>query len=107
MHLPRGGMNEAMRLAAQMQRKIEATKKRIKDFEVTGSAAGEKVKVTVTYEGKVKQIVVDPEFLAAEGLEMALDSICAATNTAMEEADKLVDAELAKVTGGIKLPTGF
>ena len=28
----RGGMHEAMRLAAQMQRKIEATKKRIKDF---------------------------------------------------------------------------
>lgn len=103
----RGGMNEAMRLAAQMQRKIEATKKRIKDFEVTGSSAGEKVKVTVTYEGKVRGITIDPEFLAAEGLEFALDAVCAATNTAMDEADKLVEAELGKVTGGIKLPAGF
>ena len=35
---------------------------------------------------------------------MALDGITAATNSALEAADKLVEAEIAKVTGGIKLP---
>lgn len=100
----RGGMNELMRQAARMQRKIDQVKADIKDVEVEGSAAGEKIKVAVTCEGKVRSIVVDPAFLESEGLEMTLDAIVAATNTALDEADKKVDAEVNKVTGGIKIP---
>ena len=100
----RGGMNELMRQAARMQRKIDDVKAGLKDTEVTGSAAGDKVKVMVTCEGKLRSITIDPEFLAAEGLEMTLDSIVAASNAALDEADKKVDAEVNKVTGGIKIP---
>jgi nucleoid-associated protein EbfC len=100
----RGGMNELMRQAARMQRKIDDVKAGLKEAEVTGSAAGEKVKVVVTCEGKVRSIWIEPEFLAAEGLEMTLDSIVAATNSALDEADKKVDVEVNKVTGGIKIP---
>ena len=100
----RGGMNELMRQAARMQRKIDDVKAGLKDIEVTGSAAGDKVKVMVTCEGKLRSITIDPEFLAAEGLEMTLDSIVAASNAALDEADKKVDAEVNKVTGGIKIP---
>ncbi len=100
----RGGMNELMRQAARMQRKIDDVKASLKDAEVTGSAVGEKVKVVVTCEGKLRSITIDPEFLAAEGLEMTLDSIVAASNAALDEADKKVDAEVNKVTGGIKIP---
>ena len=44
----RGGMNELMRQAARMQRKIEQVKEEIKDQEHTSRAAGDKVKVTAT-----------------------------------------------------------
>ena len=100
----RGGMNELVRQAARMQRKIDDVKKSLKDKEITGSAAGDKVSVVVTCEGKMRSITIDPEFLAGEGLEMALDAVVAATNSAMEIADKLVEAEINKVTGGIKIP---
>jgi nucleoid-associated protein EbfC len=103
----RGGMNELMRQAARMQRKIEQVKAEIKDQEITASSAGDKVKVTVTCEGKMKQISIDPAFIEAEGLDFALDAVCAAANSALEEADKKVDAEVNKVTGGIKMPAGF
>ena len=103
----RGGMNELMRQAARMQRKIEQVKAEIKDHEITGTSAGEKVKVTVTCEGKMKFIEIEPSFLAAEGIELALDAVCAAANTAFDEADKKVEAEVNKVTGGIKLPPGM
>jgi DNA-binding protein YbaB len=79
-------------------------KAELKDREINGTAAGDKVVVVVTCEGKVRKITIDPEFLASEGLEMALDAVVAASNTALEAADKLVDSEIAKVTGGIKLP---
>ena len=100
----RGGMSELMRQAARMQRKIDQVKTEIKDREVNGTSAGDKVTVVVSCEGKLRSIQIDPDFLKEEGLEMALDAVIAATNTALEAADKLVEAEISKVTGGIKLP---
>ena len=99
----RGGMNELMRQAARMQRKIDDRKAELKDEEVGASTAGDKVRVVVTCEGKLRSITVDPEFLK-EDLELALDSIVAAANSALEEADKKVEGELNKITGGIKIP---
>lgn len=87
-----------------MQRKIDQVKAELKDREVNAAAAGDKVTVTVSCEGKVRRIAIDPDFLASEGLEMALDSVVAATNSALEAAEKLVEGEVAKVTGGIKIP---
>lgn len=100
----RGGMNELMRQAARMQRKIEETKTKIKDNEVEGSAGGDKVKVTVTCEGKLKRVHIDPELLQSEGIEMALDMVVAAANNALDAADKTVEAEINKITGGVKIP---
>lgn len=100
----RGGMNELMRQAARLQRKIDDTKKACADMEVQASAVGDKVKVSVTYARKVARIEIDPAFLASEGLEMALDGVAAAINTGLELADKAMEAELEKVTGGVKVP---
>jgi nucleoid-associated protein EbfC len=100
----RGGMNELMRQAARMQRKIEQTKKEFQDKEVVASAVGDKVKATVTYTRKVTRIEIDPEFLKSEGLDLALDAVVAAVNTGIEQADKAMEAELEKVTGGVKIP---
>jgi DNA-binding YbaB/EbfC family protein len=97
-------MNELMRQAARVQRKIEDVKKGLKDREVAGSAAGDKVSVVVTSEGKIRSIKIDPEFLVAEGTEMALDAVVVAANTALEAADKLVEGEIKKATGGINIP---
>ncbi len=99
-----GGMNELMRQAARMQRKIEQVKKECGDKEVSAGAVGDKVKATVTLAGKVSRIEIDPEFLKAEGMDLALDSACAAINTALEQAEKDMEAELAKITGGVKIP---
>ncbi len=97
-------MNELMRQAARMQRKIDQVKTELKDREVKGTAAGDKVTVVATCEGKLRSIAIDPEFLQSEGLEMALDAVVAASNSALAEADKLVETEISKVTGGVKIP---
>jgi len=100
----RGGMNELMRQAARVQRKIEEKKAEVADREVTATAVGDKVKVTATYARKVSRIEVDPDFLKAEGIDMALDAVCAAVNSALEAADAAMEAEVGKITGGVKIP---
>jgi hypothetical protein len=100
----RGGMNELMRQAARMQRKIEQAKEGLKDKELTAESAGGKVKVTVSYGRQVKRVEIDPAFLESEGIELSLDSVCAALNQGLEQADKAMEAELEKITGGVKIP---
>ena len=100
----RGGMSELMRQAARMQRKIDQVKEEIKSREITAGAAGDKVKATASCEGKITRIEIDPAFLEQEGLELVCDAIAAAANAALTLADKTVEDEVAKVTGGVKLP---
>src|SRR4051812_37990373 len=100
----RGGMNELMRQAARLQRKVEETKKSFAEKEIVATAVGDKVKATVTYAQKLTRIEIDPEFLKTEGLELALDGVVLAVNAGMEQADKAMEAEVEKVTGGVKIP---
>ncbi len=100
----RGGMNELLRQAARMQRKIDEAKAKLGEREVTAGALGDKVKATVTFGKKVTKVEIDPEFLKSEGIDMALDGVCLALNSALEQAEKSMEAELEKVTGGVKIP---
>ena len=100
----RGGMNELMRQAARLQRKVEQTKKEVGEKEIVATAVGDKVKATVTYAGKLAKVEIDPEFLKSEGIELALDGVVAAVNSGLELAEKAMEAEVEKVTGGVKIP---
>jgi DNA-binding YbaB/EbfC family protein len=100
----RGGMNELMRQAARMQRKIDQAKSELKERELTVDGLGGKVKVVVTLGRSVKRIEIDKETLRTEDVDLVLDGVCAALNQAIEQADKQMETELEKVTGGVKIP---
>jgi nucleoid-associated protein EbfC len=100
----RGGMSEMLRQAQRMQRKIDDAKTRLKDTELSVEGLGGKVKVTVTLGRSVKRIEIDPKTLETEDKDLVLDGVCAAINQGIEQADKQMEAELEKVTGGVKIP---
>jgi hypothetical protein len=100
----RGGMTEMMRQAARMQRKVEQARDELKDREVSVESLGGKVKVVVSLGRSVKRIEVAKETLATEDTDLVLDGVCAALNQAIEQADKEMQANLEKITGGIKIP---
>jgi DNA-binding YbaB/EbfC family protein len=100
----RGGMNELMRQAARMQRKIDQLKAELKEREVTSEGLGGKVKVVVTLGRNVRRIDVEKGLLQTEDTDLVLDAVCAAINQGIEQADKQMEAELDKVTGGVKIP---
>ena len=100
----RGGMNELMRQAARMQRRIDEAKNTLKDRELTVEGLGGKVKVVVTLGRSVKRIDVDKQALLGDDADFVLDGVCAAINQAIDQADKQMEAELEKVTGGVKIP---
>jgi nucleoid-associated protein EbfC len=100
----RGGINELMRQAARIQRKVEQAKAELKDTEVVAHAIGDKVKATVTLARKVNRIEVDPTLMKEESFELVLDGICAAVNAGLLLADQTMETEVEKITGGVKVP---
>jgi len=87
-----------------MQRRIDQAKAELKERELSVESLGGKVKVIVTLGRSVKRIEVDKEILKTEDVELVLDGVCAAVNQGIEQADKQMEAEIEKVTGGVKIP---
>lgn len=100
----RGGMGELMRQASRLQRKVEARKEELKDSTVEASAGNDRVKATVSGAGELTNITIDPELLKQEDLAMVQDLVVAAVNAAITKSKQMVETEVEKVTGGIKLP---
>ncbi len=100
----RGGMAELMRQASRMQRKIEKRREELKEERFEAEAGNEMVKVTVDGAGDLVQVVIKDGAIEEEGMEMVTDLIVAASNKALADAREHVDAELEKVTGGLKIP---
>ena len=100
----RGGMSELMRQASRLQRKIEARKQELKTETVEASAGNDQVKVVVNGARELVSITIAPELLKTEDLSMAQDLVVAAVNAGLTKSTEMVDKELEKVTGGLKIP---
>ena len=100
----RGGMSELMRQASRLQRKVEKRKQELKTEQVEASAGNDQVKVVANGGGEILSVTIDPALLKAEDLSMVQDLIVAATNAALKKADEMVEAEVEKATGGMKIP---
>ena len=100
----RGGMSELMRQASRLQRKIEARKEELKSETVEASAGNDQVTAVANGGCELVRITVAPELLESEDLEMVQDLIVAAVNAALTKANEMVDEELEKVTGGMRIP---
>lgn len=99
----RGGMNEILRQASRMQRKIEEAKAAVKDQTVEALGANDQVKVTANLGRELVRIEIDPQLLA-DDRDLALDALVATANAALKLANEKMEAELNKVTGGMKIP---
>jgi len=100
----RGGMGELMRQASRLQRRVEQRKNELKTETVEASAGNDQVKVTVNGGGELVAIVLAPELLKQEDLAMVQDLIVAGTNAALKKSQEMIEAEIEKVTGGVKIP---
>lgn len=99
----RGGINELMKQASRIQRRVEETKEANKDRTVEATGANDKVKVTASYSRQLVRIEVDPELYASDR-ELALDAVVAAANVALQMGSAAMDKEIEKITGGAKIP---
>ena len=92
--------------AKAMQEKMKEAQDQIKKIEVEGEAGGNIVKVILSGDYELKSIVIS-DAAKNESQEIINDLIIAAYNNAKENLKKKSAEELAKVTGGLGLPSDF
>lgn len=100
----RGGMGEMLRQASRLNRKIEKRKQELQAEVYEAGAGNDQVKVKVNGAKELVAVEIDPELLKNEDQSMVQDLLVAAVNAGLKKAGEAVDAELEKVTGGLKIP---
>jgi DNA-binding YbaB/EbfC family protein len=98
-------MNELIRQAQMMQKKMLRTQEEIGKKEVEASVGGGMVTVKATCAGEVLSVAIDPAVL--EDVEMLQDMVLSAVNEALKKGKDLMQGEMAQITGGMKIPGLF
>jgi nucleoid-associated protein EbfC len=100
-------MNDLMRQAQMMQRKIAKLQEELGSRVIEASAGGGMVSVKATGKQELVEIRIDPGVVDASDVEMLQDLILAAVNEALTQSRSMVQSEMSKLTGGINIPGLF
>ncbi|WP_010246398.1 YbaB/EbfC family nucleoid-associated protein [Acetivibrio cellulolyticus] len=96
-----GNMNNLVKQAQKMQKDMEKLQEELKDRTIETSAGGGAITVVATGKKEIKEIVIKPEVVDPNDVEMLQDLIVAAVNEAIRKADDMVNSEMNKITGGL------
>ena len=94
-----GNMQQIMKQAQAMQRKLQQAQEQLAEEEVTGTAAGGMVEVTLKGNKTPVAVTLDPEAVDPDDVEMLEDMVLAALNDAMAQADELSNELLGPLAG--------
>ena len=100
-----GNLQGLMKQAQKMQADLQKAKEEIESSEVIGSSGGGAVKVTMTGDHTVKDVLIDPS--AKDDIEVLQDMLTAAFNDASSKVKSALKDRMSKVTGGNSIPGLF
>lgn len=99
-----GGMNlNMLKQAQKMQQDMLKMQQELQEKEYQAAAGGGVVSATVNGKHELKALVIDPEAVDPDDVEMLQDMIVAAVNEAMRAADNDASNTMQKLTGGLGL----
>ncbi|TWT20095.1 YbaB/EbfC family nucleoid-associated protein [Luteimonas marina] len=101
----RGNIAQLMQQAQKMQENMQRVQQEIAALEVTGSAGGGMVSVTLSGTKECRKVRIDPSVLSDP--EMAEDLVAAAFNDASNKIDAASKEKMAGATAGMPLPPGM
>jgi DNA-binding YbaB/EbfC family protein len=96
-----------MKQVQQMQGEMAKAQEQLKDESVEASAGGGVVKVTMSGDLRLLELVIQPEAIDPEDAELLQDMVLAAVNEAIRSAQELAAAKMGGITGGLGGPGGL
>lgn len=99
-----GGMGNLLKQAQEMQARMAKIQEELAHKTVQGGAGGGMVQVTVNGQFNLTAVKIEAAAINADEKDLLEDLILAAVNDGMRKARELASEEMAKLTGGLKIP---
>ena len=96
-----GNMNNLMKQAQKMQRQMEEQAKALEEKSYTAQSGGGAVSVTMNGKKEIQELVLTPEVVDPDDIEMLQDLIVAAVNEVIRQVEEEANAMMGKMTGGM------
>jgi DNA-binding YbaB/EbfC family protein len=93
-----------MKQAQKLQEKMAKVQEELAAKSVEASSGGGMVTAIVNGKFELVAIRIEKDVVNPEDIDMLQDLIVAAVNEGVRKAQEMASAEMAKVTGGMKLP---
>ena len=94
-------MQQLMRQAQKLQEQMTKAQEAFDEREFSAQAGGGMVSVTVTGAREVKSLVIDPQCVDPDDVDMLQDMILAAVNEALRTAEEIRAIEMARLAPGM------
>ncbi|MDQ7791823.1 MAG: YbaB/EbfC family nucleoid-associated protein [Clostridia bacterium] len=101
------GMNKMMKQVQKLQADMMRLQEELGERTVEATAGGGVVKVVADGKQEIRAVVISPEAVDPDDVEMLQDLVLAATNEALRLSREMVSTEMGKLTGGLNMPTGL
>ena len=101
---PFGNMGNMLKQAQQLQSQMKKIQEELEHKTVEASSGGGMVTVKVNGRQEVLSVVIDPEIMKQNDIEMLQSLVMAATNEALKQSQTVAQNEIEKLTGGLNLP---
>lgn len=100
-------MGKMMKQVQKMQADMAKMQEELADRTMETSAGGGAVKVVANGKKEIKEVIIDPQAVDPEDVEMLQDLIISAVNEVLKKVDDMVAEEMQKISGGMNLPPGL
>jgi DNA-binding YbaB/EbfC family protein len=97
-------LKNMMKQVQDIQGRINGMQSELAEKTVETSSGGGMVTVTANGKQEIISINISPEILDPNDISMLQDLVTAAVNTALKSSKEMMQEELSKITGGIKIP---
>ena len=98
------GFGNMMKEAQKLQQQMATLQEEVGKRKVEATAGGGMVTVEANGKQELVSIKIDPEVINKDDAQMLEDLVLAACNEALRKSRELVQQELGKLTGGLKIP---
>jgi len=98
------GMGNLMKEAQKLQAQMEAMQAEVGKRKVEATAGGGMVTVEANGKQELTSIKIEREVINPEDAQMLEDLVLAACNEALRKSKEMVQAEIGKLSAGLKIP---
>ncbi len=100
-------IGKMMQQARKMQENMQKMQEELASMEVHGEAGGGMVTVTMGGDRVIRKVEFDPSLWAEQDKDLLEDLVVAATNSALQSVDGMMQEKQQAMLGGLPLPPGF